>query len=81
MNEIKPGDVVRLKSGGPNMVVGSFERGMRKRKLRSDDPDKQPRKPRLKCHWVSDDGCPQYSYYPEVALKLELSHVKTKEGS
>lgn len=56
MNEIKPGDVVRLKSGGPAMTV---------RELANDTSGQLM----VFCTWFVDNK-PQHDAFPPHALKV-----------
>lgn len=59
MEEIKPGDVVQLKSGGPTMTVVGFDLGM---------PGQPPDKSNVRCVWFVQDT-KKSDLFPVVSLK------------
>lgn len=52
------GDIVQLKSGGNLMTVTGYDR----------------KNGQVMCDWIADDGSPQDSTYPELALDNVLMH-------
>ena len=66
MEELKVGDVVRLKSGGPQMTICAYpvvESVWTIRKVRSD---------KAKCTWFKEDGItPIEKVYPIDCLELD----------
>ncbi|HVS38424.1 MAG TPA: DUF2158 domain-containing protein [Gemmataceae bacterium] len=57
MDDLKIGDVVELKSGGPAMTV-------------MDDASESYGRGFLECHWFDKEGKPQSKAFHQDALKL-----------
>ena len=71
--ELRVGDVVRLRSGGPLMTVT--------RRILHTTPKREPAKDSVTCVWIRDNGRPDEDVFPAACLLVDREAKKPEEAS